>query len=93
MKIILRLFGKLKAVSGRREIEMDLPVGTSLGEMLRSLDAEFHSAEIRLLEGDVLSRRFRVLINGRDIFTFQGIETILADGDTITIFPHIVGGQ
>lgn len=92
MKINLRLFGELKAVVDCREIEMNIPEKTSLGVMLRLLEENFHLTEIGLLEGDVLSRRFRVLINGRDIFTLQGLDTLFADGDTIAIFPHIVGG-
>jgi len=33
-----------------------------------------------------------VLINGRDHFTLQGQKTVLADGDTVTFIPLIVGG-
>lgn len=92
MNIKLRLFGELKAVADCREIEMDLPEDTSLGELLCLFETTFETNGIGLLEGDVLSRRFRVLINGRDIFIFQGIETILEDGDIVAIFPHIAGG-
>ena len=92
MKIKLRLFGELKALADCREIEMSLTETTSLGEGLRLLEAKYHPTEIGIFEGGVLSRRFRVLLNGRDIFTLHGIDTILADGDTVAIFPHIVGG-
>jgi len=92
MKIKLRLFGELKAVADCREIEMNIPEKTSLGETLRLLEVDFHPIEIGLIEGDVLSGRFSVLINGRDIFTLQGIDTSLTNGDTVAIFPHIVGG-
>jgi len=33
-----------------------------------------------------------VLINGRDYFTLQGLETVLVADDTVTIIPPFAGG-
>ncbi|MBL3539172.1 MAG: MoaD family protein [Aminivibrio sp.] len=44
------------------------------------------------LDGEAVSDRIIVLVNGRNIAHTGGGETRLAEGDTVAIFPIIGGG-
>jgi molybdopterin converting factor small subunit len=92
MKVRLRLYGGLKAVVGSREIELELPEGAELRRLPPLLRSRCGEGLFRLLGEQEPFGHLRVLINGHDHFTLQGQETVLADGDTVTFIPLIVGG-
>jgi len=78
----IRFLGRLAELIGR-EIELDVPVGSSVGEVRREIARAFpDSAEA------ISSPRVRAII-GDD---FVSDQRILATGDELELFPPVSGG-
>ena len=75
---------------GRPEVEAD---GSTVGEVLRALTADHPDTESQLFgeDGD-LNRYVNVYLNDEDVRVLDGLETGVADGDTIVILPAMAGG-
>jgi molybdopterin synthase sulfur carrier subunit len=81
---ILRSYtGGAKAVQG---------AGSTLGELLINLDAEHGGLRDRLVDGESLRRFVNVYLNDEDVRFLGGLETPVADGDTVTVLPAVAGG-
>ena len=82
---VLRSYtGGAKAVNGS---------GSTLGELLINLDAEHGGLRERLVEGESLRRFVNVYLNDEDVRFLGGLETPVADGDTVTVLPAVAGGS
>lgn len=92
MKVRLRWYGELKAAVGSRESEVEVTEGTEIRELPVLLRSEHGERLFYLLGGHEPFGHLRVLVNGRDHFTLEGLKTVLADGDTVTIMPPVRGG-
>jgi sulfur-carrier protein len=75
---------------GQPEVEAG---GGNVGEVLRALTAEHPGTEEQLFgpEGD-LNRYVNVYLNDEDVRVLDGLETAVADGDTVVILPAMAGG-
>ena len=81
---ILRTFtGGAKVVEGS---------GTTLGELIKNLDAAHAGIGDRLLDGAALRRFVNVYLNDEDVRFLAGLETPVKDGDTVTVLPAVAGG-
>jgi sulfur-carrier protein len=67
--------------------------GNTLGELLINLDAEHGGLRERLVEGENLRRFVNVYLNDEDVRFLGGLETPVADGDTVTVLPAVAGGS
>ena len=75
---------------GQTEVEA---AGGNVGEVLRALTAEHPATEEQLFgpEGD-LNRYVNVYLNDEDVRVLDGLETGVAEGDTVIIMPAMAGG-
>jgi len=75
---------------GQPEVEA---AGSSVGEVLRALTAQHPDTEEQLFgpEGE-LNRYVNVYLNDEDVRVLDGLETAVADGDTVIIMPAMAGG-
>jgi sulfur-carrier protein len=75
---------------GQPEVEAD---GSSVGEVLRALTAAHPDTESQLFgaDGD-LNRYVNVYLNDEDVRVLDGLNTAVADGDTVVILPAMAGG-
>jgi MoaD family protein len=75
---------------GEKEVAAD---GSNVGEVLRSL-AERHPDTERQLFGDdgSLNRYVNVYLNDEDVRVLEGLDTPVADNDTVVILPAMAGG-
>jgi len=75
---------------GQPEVEA---AGSNVGEVLRSLTAEYADTESQLFgeDGD-LNRYVNVYLNDEDVRVLDGLDTQVADGDTVVILPAMAGG-
>jgi molybdopterin synthase sulfur carrier subunit len=82
---ILRSYtGGEKAVEGK---------GDTLGDLFADLDARHDGLSGRLVGDDGRLNRFvNVYVNDEDVRFLGGLETPLADGDSVTILPAVAGG-
>lgn len=92
MELELRFFANFREEVGqktvRREYDAD---GVRAGDVLRGIEEDY--PDVELLEADGTVRDFiTVMKNGREITHVDGLETILEDGDTLSIFPPVAGG-
>lgn len=88
----MRWYGALRDAVGTRQSELEVPEGATLGQLPLLLQAVYGEKLFHLLGGNQPFNSLRVLINGRDHFVLQGLGTTLAQGDTITLMPPMVGG-
>jgi molybdopterin synthase sulfur carrier subunit len=85
----------LKKILGKGEVELAVPEGSTLRELLAMLVERW---------GDELASRLfepktrtvlpyiRLMVNGRDIAFLDRMETVLRNGDDVLILPPVSGG-
>ncbi len=65
----------------------------TVSTLLTELEANFPGMAARLTGDDGELRRFiNIYVNEEDIRFLQGVQTPIADGDSISIVPAIAGG-
>jgi MoaD family protein len=68
--------------------------GATVGDVLRSL-AQAHPGTAQQLfsDGGELNRYVNVYLNDEDVRVLEGLETPVADADTVVILPAMAGGS
>jgi len=74
---------------GEKVVEVS---GTTLGELIKNLDAAYAGIGARLVDGEALRRFVNVYLNDEDVRFLGGLETPVSDGDTVTVLPAVAGG-
>jgi molybdopterin synthase sulfur carrier subunit len=76
---------------GESEVSAD---GATVGEVLRVLTARHPDTEGQLFgaDGD-LNRYVNVYLNDEDVRVLDGLDTAVADTDTVVILPAMAGGR
>jgi sulfur-carrier protein len=76
---------------GQPEVEV---AGSTVGEVLRALTAEYADTESQLFgEDGELNRYVNVYLNDEDVRVLDGLDTAVSDGDTVVILPAMAGGR
>jgi MoaD family protein len=75
------------------ESELDV-AGQTIGEVLEAL-AELHpeTRDQVFADGGELNRFLNVYINSEDVRVLEGLDTAVADGDTVMLLPAMAGGS
>jgi len=92
MSVTVRIPTPLRpVVSGQAEVKME---GSTVGEVLRKMDAQFQGFGERVLEEDRknIKRFINVFVNEDSIRDKKDLDTPVKPGDTISILPSIAGG-
>jgi molybdopterin converting factor small subunit len=75
---------------GKSEVVVD---GSTVGEVLASLDAAHPGFKDRIFDDDGNLRRFvNLFLADDDVRYLQGLETPVPDGETLSIIPAVAGG-
>jgi MoaD family protein len=78
------------SVGGEREVQAD---GANIGEVLRALTAAHPATEAQIFSGEgQLNRYVNVYLNDEDVRVLDGLDTAVAEGDTLVILPAMAGG-
>ncbi len=87
----IRIPTPLRKLTGEREmVEAD---GSTIGEILQSLDTTYPGLKERICDDQGNVRRFvNVYLNDEDIRFLDEKATVVKDGDEISIVPAIAGG-
>ena len=81
---ILRQYtGGAKAVEG---------VGDTVAALIDDLESRHPGLRNRLVDGEGLRRFVNIYVNDEDIRFTGGLDTAVADGDTVVILPAVAGG-
>ena len=94
-EVTLKLYSTLREIAGEGKIIMNVPEGSSVKELIRSLFNQ-HEEKFRerygLLFKKDLEYRFLVFVNDNSIYSIDGFETKLKDKDKVDILEPISGG-
>ena len=74
---------------GAKQVEA---TGDTLAAVIADLDARHVGLRDRLVEDGALRRFINVYLNDEEVRFLGGIDTPVADGDSITILPAVAGG-
>jgi molybdopterin converting factor small subunit len=81
---ILRTYtGGEKAVSAE---------GSTLAAVIKDLDVNHPGIAERIVDDNGLRRFVNVYLNDEDVRFLEGLDTAVADNDSITILPAVAGG-
>ena len=88
---VVRIPAQLRTLSdGAGEVQID---GSTLGEVLKGLDAAHPGFADRLFDDSGGLRRFvNVFVAEEDVRFLQGLETPVAESQVVSIVPAVAGG-
>ncbi len=91
MSVSVRVPAQLRTLTGGAgEVALE---GSTVGEVLKALDAAHKGFAERLFDSDGSLRRFvNVFLADEDVRFLQGLETPVSDGQTLSIVPAVAGG-
>ena len=96
IKVKIHTILDIKKIIGKGQIEIPVPKGSSVREVVAGLVGTWGEAlRSYLLESEnpvTIHSHIRLMVNGRDIAFLGGIDTVLEDGDEILILPPVSGG-
>ena len=91
MPTTIRIPTPLRKLTG--DLELVQAEGTTVGDVLQSLDTDYPGLKERICDENGNVRRFvNVYLNDEDIRFLEERATPVKDGDEISIVPAIAGG-
>ncbi|MFX1566662.1 MAG: ubiquitin-like small modifier protein 1 [Promethearchaeota archaeon] len=93
MHVVVRTIGPFTEQFGFHQITVNFNGRTVLdllSQLCEERGAKFCNTVFT--EEGQLRRYIKVLVNGRGLHVLQGLNTPLADGDVIALFPPVAGG-
>lgn len=92
MRIEVCFFAMFRDAIGQKSIEREYDSSTTVYDVLRDIEELYPGLRSQLIDDGGIPPTVTVLRNGQNIVHFQGAETLLADGDTVTVAPPVTGG-
>lgn len=93
MKITFRTFATFREVIGAREMQLALPPGEKIRELLSTLCNAHPRLRGHLFDDAGQIRPYIIILkNGRSVTSLQQLDTIINEGDVIAVFPPVAGG-
>jgi len=95
MKVKARYFAHVREIVGKSEETFDVPSGTTAQAFLTMLSQKYGEAfrdYVFSKESDEPSPNVNFLLNGKNVNTMKGTETILYEGSSFAILPPVGGG-
>lgn len=92
MELELKFFATFREATGGKHHTRSYDDDATVGDVLRSLEAEFEGLAGELVEDGDIRPQLSVLKNGREVLHMAGMDTPLEEGDTLSIFPPVAGG-
>jgi len=91
MSVKVRVPSQLRTLSGgASEVAVE---GSTVGDVLAALDASHPGFRDRLFDESGKLRRFvNLFVADEDVRFLQGLDTAVADGQTLSIVPAVAGG-
>ena len=88
VRVRVKLFALYRDLAGEREVELELPAGATVRDMLKALEERFPKLKGRLVERKGEQRNFILMRGGR----WPDPDDPLRDGDEFALFPPVGGG-
>jgi molybdopterin converting factor small subunit len=77
-------------VNGERQVEAS---GATVREVLDNLTSRFPALRQQVFEGDDIAPFINVFVESEDVRTLDGLDTSVADGNTVMLLPAMAGGS
>ena len=90
MAVTVRIPTTLRPMSGGNKL-IDVAPG-SLSEVIANLEAAHPGFADRLLDDGSLRKFVNVFVDDDDVRYLDGLDTVVADGVTVSIIPAVAGG-
>ena len=91
MTVKAKFFAYFRDLFGGRERDVVVAKGGTVRDAL-SLLCDTSERRREVFEGDGLKPHLVVMVNGVHVESLHGLETPLAPGDTLAVFPMLGGG-
>ncbi|ASI99493.1 ubiquitin-like small modifier protein 1 [Thermococcus celer] len=88
MKVRVRYFARFRSLAGVGEEELEVPEGTTVGELINILRERHPALKNEVFAEDDDLADVNVSRNGR----YVGFDEVLEDGDVVALFPPVSGG-
>lgn len=90
----VNLYATLREIAGSRTVQLELPEGTTVRQLLDRVIADHPGMREELFDAEgELFGHVHVFINGRDApHLDQALDTPLAPTDKVDLFPAVGGG-
>ena len=93
MRISVEISFSFKHDLDRSELTLDLSEGADVADALRVLVGRYPQVRTRLFTPDgEVQRHINALVNGENVRFKQNFDTLLHDGDRLTLLPPVGGG-
>lgn len=93
MNVTFRTFADFREIIGVREKEISLPEGETVGGLLKDLCEVYPGLQGKLFDAAGEMKPYVIILkNGRNVTWLQHLDTVIADGDVIAVFPPVAGG-
>jgi len=92
--MIVNYYATLRQVVGSREVDFNLPQGSTLRQLVEEMVKRYPGLKMEMLDqhGNLYGH-IHIFVNGRDnTFLDNSLDTILNPNDIISIFPPVGGG-
>ena len=88
------LYATLRAAVGTKHVELALPAGSTVWDLVQALVARYPTLGPHLIDpGGHLWRHVHVMVNGRDApYLDGGLQAALQPDDVLDVFPPVGGG-
>ncbi|MDI3315571.1 MAG: MoaD/ThiS family protein [Mycobacterium sp.] len=91
MSVIVSIPTILRAhTGGKKRVEAK---GDTLAAVIDDLEARYSGISERLIADGKLHRFINIYVNDEDVRFSGGLDTAIADGDSVTILPAVAGGS
>ena len=90
MSVEVRVPTILRALTGGEKVVT--ASGDTLEAVVADLDLSYPGMSARLLDDSGLRRFVNIYVNDEDVRFLAGLQTQIADHDSITILPAVAGG-
>jgi len=91
MKVKIRSFAGFRHILGK-ENEVVLAEGASIKNLLDALCAAHGELKPLVFGESGIRDDVNVIVDGKNIAALQGMQTRLAEGDVVALFPAAIGG-
>ena len=92
MSVVVRIPTPLRRVTnGQEKASVE---GKNLLEIIDDLESQYPGIKERMCDEDGSLRHFvNIYVNGEDVRFLDNLETLIDDGDEISIVPAVAGGK